>query len=265
MSSKIILLLLIIPLSLTAQEEKRDLSIGNDRYENGDFTSAQNHYKSSLDKDPSMLEANFNLGNALFRQEDYAGATKQFEQAAKLSKTEAERAQAYHNLGNSFLKSAEQQAKVGQMQELNPLLEKSIESYKNALRNNPSDDESRYNLALAQKLLKQQEQQEQNQEQQKDKNKDQEKKDDKEENKDQENEEKEDQKNKDENQEKNQENKDQNQEDQSEQPMPEPKDEISKEDAQRLLDAMKNEEEQTQDKLKKNKFQNVDVIIEKDW
>ena len=270
MHLKSLLLFLLLPLASFAQEEKRDLRNGNERYNTGDFTKAQRLYKSSLEHDPKMLEANFNLGNAYFRQEDYAGAAKQFEQAAKLSKTEKQRAQAYHNMGNSFLKSAEQQAKSGQMQEVNPLLEKSIESYKNALRNQPSDDQSRYNLALAQKLLKEQEQQEQNQEQQKDKNKEQDKKDQEK----QDQKENEDQEKQDEQEKENQENKDQNDQqekdnqkdkDQSEQPQPEPKDEISKEDAKRLLDAMKNEEEQTQDKLKKNRFKKVDVTIEKDW
>lgn len=247
--------------NLFGQEEKRDISKGNDRYEQGDFTEAGALYESSLARKPKMLEANFNLGNALFRQEDYAAAARQFEQAGKLAERPQDKAKAYHNLGNSYLKSAEQMARSGQMQGMNGMLQQSIESYKNALRNVPGDQETRYNLALAKKLLKEQEQQNQQNQQQQDQNQEQEqqdqeqKQDQQEENQDQEKEQ--DQQNQDE--------QNQDQQDQSEQPQPQPQDEISKEDAERLLEAMKNEEEETQDKLKKNKFQKVDVKIEKDW
>ena len=264
MNRLIVIAILFTSGSLFGQEEKRDISKGNDCYEQGDFTEAGSLYESSLARKPKMLEANFNLGNALFRQEDYGAAARQFEQASKLADKPADKAKAFHNLGNSYLKSAEQMAKSGQMQGVNGMLQQSIESYKSALRNDPGDNETRYNLALAKKLLKEQEEQNQQNQQQQDQNQeqdqqDQEQKQDQEEKQDQQQEQEQDQQD----QQNPEEQKDQ--QDQSQQPQPKPQDEISKEDAQRLLEAMKNEEEETQDKLKKNKFQKVNVNIEKDW
>ena len=129
-------------------------------------------------------------------------------------------AQTYHNTG-VILQSAKQYAQC-------------IEAYKQALRNDPSDDETRYNLALAQKLLKDQQNQQQNQQNQQQK---QDQKEDK---------------------------KDQNQKQQQEQEQLQNKNEMSKENAEQLLKAVMQDEKEVQDKVKKQ-IQIRGKKLEKDW
>jgi hypothetical protein len=139
-----------------------------------------------------------------------------------------------------------------------------VEAYKNALRNNPNDEESRYNFALAKKMLKENPPKDDKKDKKKDKkdekkDKDQDKKDDK---KDQ-NKEKE--KDKENNKEGNQDKKDdQGKNDQQNQPKPKPGG-ISKERLQNLLDAVNNEEKKVQDKVNAKKVKGKPVQTEKDW
>jgi Ca-activated chloride channel family protein len=135
----------------------------------------------------------------------------------------------------------------------NKKLEESIEAYKKALLNNPKDEETRYNLAYAQDKLKQQQQQ---------KNKDnKDKKDQDKKNQDKKDQDKnKDDKNKDNKDNKNQDKKDQDKKDQQDQP-----NKLSKQDAERMLDALNNNEKQTQDKLKNKKLKGGKLNISKDW
>ncbi len=148
-------------------------------------------------------------------------------------KDKLELAKVYHNLGNSFL-------------ELDSL-EESIEAYKNALRNNPKDMETKYNLAYAQQKLKEQQQNQcnkQNQDQEKqDEQKDQQQKQDEQQKQDQQ----------------------KNQQEQKQQQQEQQENKISKEDAQRLLEALENDEKEVQKRLKKAKAQAHKITIEKDW
>ncbi len=135
-----------------AQQEGADVRTGNKLYEDGKFTEAEVEYRKGLQKKPTSFEANFNLGNALFRQEKYEEAMKYYgNAAAQTPDDKAKLAAAYHNIGNSLLMGNQ--------------IEQSIEAYKQALKNNPADDETRYNLAFAQQMLKQQQQQQQQQNQ----------------------------------------------------------------------------------------------------
>lgn len=131
-----------------AQQEGADVRTGNKLYEDGKFTEAEVEYRKGLQKKPDSFEANFNLGNALFRQEKYEEAMKYYgNAAAQTPDDKAKLAAAYHNIGNSLLMGNQ--------------VEQSIEAYKQALKNNPADDETRYNLAFAQQMLKQQQQNQQ--------------------------------------------------------------------------------------------------------
>ena len=138
--------------NISAQKEARNVKEGNKQYVAQKFTEAQKFYEQGVADNSDSYSANFNLGNSLFRQKKYKEALEQYQKAATLTKEKKEIASAFHNVGNAL------------MEEKN--YEKSVEAYKNSLKANPKDDDTRYNLAVAQYLMKkQQEQQQQKQEQ----------------------------------------------------------------------------------------------------
>jgi len=230
-----------------AQKEKKYIHNGNKLYQQQKYAEAEASYRQSVEKTKESVAGNFNLGDALFKQKKFDNAAQKFTEIATTSDSKAVKAQAYHNLGNSLLESKK--------------LEESIEAYKKSLMNNPKDDQTRYNLAYAQEKLKQQQQKDKN-DKNKDKNKNKKDQDKKGQNKDQQNKDKKDQDNK------NQDKKDKDKQDQDkkdqqgQQPQP---DKLSKEDAERMLEALKNEEKNTQDKLKNKKAKGVKGRIVKDW
>jgi tetratricopeptide (TPR) repeat protein len=191
------------------------------------FADAETEYRKALNKKPNDLKWNFNLADAIYKQGRFDEAAGKFGELGEKMETPVEKARAYHNMGNSQL--------------MNSKVDESIESYKKALRQNPTDMETKYNLAYAQLLKKMQQQQQQNQDQNKDKDKqDQDKQDQNKDNQD---------KNKDQ-QNKNQQDQ-QNKQDQKQQQQQQNK--ISKENAEQLLQALQNDERNIQDKVKKQK------------
>jgi len=240
-----ILLFLLQGSLLFAQQEKSYVKKGNDLYLQQKYTEAEASYRKSVAKKNQNVAGNFNLGDALYKQKKFAEAGAQFDKiGASATQNKAVVAQAYHNLGNSLVE--------------NKKLEEGISAYKKALINNPKDDETRYNLAYAQEMLKKQNQKDKNKDKNnKDKNKDQQNKDNKDKDKD---------KNKDDKDKKDQDkqNKDQQKKDDKNGEKPDPG-KLSKEDAQRMLDALNNDEKQTQDKLKNKKFKSDKARIAKDW
>lgn len=247
----IISLFLLQAPRLFAQQGKRYIKKGNDLYKQQNYAEAEANYRKSVlqkTQNPQKgqaIEGNFNLGDALYKQKKFADAREQFSQIAGSPEQSRDvKAQAYHNLGNSFVNDKK--------------LEEGIAAYKKALLNNPKDEQTRYNLAYAQEMLKKQQQQNKDN---KDKNKDQKNKDNKDKKEqDQKNQDKKDQ----DKDKKDQQNKDKDQKDQKQEPKPQPG-QLSKEDAQRMLDAMNNNEKQTQDKLKNKKFKGEKVRVAKDW
>ncbi|SMC60185.1 tetratricopeptide repeat protein [Pedobacter nyackensis] len=236
-----------------AQKEKKYIHNGNKLYQQQKYAEAEASYRQSVEKTKESVAGNFNLGDALYKQKKFENAAQKFTEIATTSDNKAVKAQAYHNLGNSLLESKK--------------LEESIEAYKKSLMNNPKDDQTRYNLAYAQEKLKEQQKKEdKNKDKNKDK-KDQDKKD--QQDKDKQNQDKKDQDKKDQNKDQkdkdkqDQDKKDQDKKDQQgQQPQP---DKLSKEDAERMLEALKNEEKNTQDKLKNKKAKGVKGRIVKDW
>lgn len=227
--SYITLLFLLAAGSAFAQKTERDyLRSGNKLYNDSLFIKAEVDYRKALELDPKSTDAMFNLGNSLLMQQKAKEAMEQFESASKVEKDKAKLAEIYHNMG-VILQSSKQYPQC-------------IEAYKESLRNNPKDDETRYNLALAQKLLKDQQQ---NQDQNQDKNEDQ-KDDKKDQNKDQQDQDKKDQQN------------------QNQQQQQQNKDEMSKENAQQLLNAVMQDEKNVQDKVKKQ-LQIQGKKLDKDW
>jgi Ca-activated chloride channel homolog len=264
-------IILLFSINGFSQNENTLIREGNKLYDEKKYPEAEIEYRKSLEVAPKSFKGNFNLADALYEQKNYEEASKMFNDIASQKVSKKIKAEAYHNLGNSFL----------DMQEI----EKSIEAYKNALRINPQDKETKYNLEYAKQLLKkQQQQQDQNKDNkdQQDKDKQDEDKDkqdqnkdekEKEQNEDQQDQNKDQQDKQDEN--KDQQDKKQDQQNQDEdkkdqqkkeqQQQPQPK-EISKKDAERMLQALKNSEKETLEKLKKAKAAKAQKVkIEKDW
>jgi len=213
------------------------LRSGNKLYNDSLFIKAEVDYRKALEINPKSTDAMFNLANALLMQQKAKEAMEQYESVSKIEKDKEKLAQIYHNMG-VILQSSKQ-------------LPQCIEAYKESLRNNPKDDETRYNLALAQKLLKDQQQDQQNQDQQNQDQQQQQQKEQKEDKQEQ-------------NQDKQeQDQKDQQQQDQQQQQQ-QNKNEMSKENAQQLLNAVMQDEKNVQDKVKKQ-LQIQGKKLEKDW
>ena len=215
-------------------QEKTDrdyLRSGNKLYNDSLFIKAEVDYRKALELNPKSTDAMFNLANALLMQQKAKEAMEQYESVSKIEKDKEKLAQIYHNMG-VILQSSKQ-------------LPQCIEVYKESLRNNPKDDETRYNLALAQKQLKDQQQNQQNQDQQQ-----------------QQQEQKEDKQ--DQNKDQQEQNQDQQQQPQQQPQQQQNKNEMSKENAQQLLNAVMQDEKNVQDKVKKQ-IQIQGKKLEKDW
>ena len=216
------------PLTSAAQSDRQYIREGNKLFHRGDYPNAEVAYRKAIEKNPKNPQAPFNLGNSLMAQKKDSAAVEQFEAASRLETNPLRKSKSFHN--------------IGVICQTHKMYDEAIEAYKNALRLNPDDDESRYNLVLCKHQKKKQDQQQQNQQNQ---NKD-DKKDKKDDKKDQQ---------------KPDQNKDQKQDQQKEQPKPQ----MSKENAEQLLNAAIQNEKQTQDKLKKAQQQPQRRNIQKNW
>ena len=160
----IVFLLFSIATIVSAQEANDFIEKGNALYDEGKFGEAEMTYREGQEEGADPFISGFNLGDALFKQERYEEAANLFQSLPNLTDDKEQKASAYHNLGNSFLKAQK--------------FQESVDAYKQSLRNNPRDLETKYNLAYAKRMLQQQQEQQQKQDQNQDKNEDQEKKDD---------------------------------------------------------------------------------------
>lgn len=225
-------LLLLVAVSVSAQKAERDLiRKGNRFFKDSVYVNAEVNYRKALEVNPKSTVSMFNLGNTLAQQNKLQEAMEQYAGATKVEKDKPNLTQIYHNMG-VILHSQKDYAKA-------------VEAYKQSLRNNPKDDETRYNLALAQKMLKDQQQNQQNQDQNQDQNKQEQQKE-----QDKQDQNKQDQQ------------KNQNQQQQSQ---PEKKNnEMSKENAEQLLNSVMQDEKDVQDKVKKQQILQGGRL-EKDW
>ena len=229
-----LVLMLLAATGASAQKaERSDIRKGNSQYEHKKFTEAEIQYRKALEINPHSKEGAYNLGNALYRQNKPKEALEQYQNALNVQNDPLKKSQIFHNAGNVFMANKE--------------YDKAVESYKNSLIIHPGDNETRYNLALAQAMLKKQQQQ---QKQDKDKKKDQ--KDDQKDK--QQQQQKQDDQEKKQNQNKKQEQQQQQQE------------QVSKEKARQLLDALSQDEKDTQEKVKKLQMQqSKSRKTDKDW
>jgi tetratricopeptide (TPR) repeat protein len=234
----LISLFLLISLTLSGQTEKKYIRKGNREYGNNKFSESEILYRKAIDNEKPSPDAIFNIGDALYRQNKFEDAGKQFIENANMNESKEKKAAGMYNLGNSML-----QAKK---------LKESIEAYKNSLKLNPKSKETKFNLAYAQDLLQQQEEQQKKQEQEK---------------KDQKNDDKKQDPNKDKNdQNKDQDKKDDQKKDQNkENDQKQQQQSISKDDAQRLLNSLANDEKNVQEKVKLAKAAKAKVKTVKNW
>ncbi len=282
--------LMLAVFSVKAQQENpKKLKKESDRYiyeaqealSDNDFASAEAEYRKAIAKDPSNTSAKYNMGNLYYGKSNAESAESRLKQAAKVAESKEQKHKIFHNLGNSYMQKKDYSS--------------AVEAYKNALRNDPTDEETRYNLALA----KQKEEEEQKNGEGQDENQDQ--------NQDQQNDGgggDQDQQNKDQNQDQNEgeggdENQDQKPQDEGEnnkdkqegdqnkdkdnqkgekpkeeqgdgdqkkQQQPKPaQGQLSPQQINSLLEAMNNEEKKVQDKINAEKAKGVKVKTEKDW
>ncbi|NDP25810.1 MAG: tetratricopeptide repeat protein [Flavobacterium sp.] len=236
MKNYILYILLTLSFATSAQEKDKTLPKANEEYAQKKFVDAEANFRISHSKFPKRIVAPYNLGNSIYKQNQIAEARFAYATALTNTKSRVQKHKIYHNLGNVFMKEKN--------------YTNAVEAYKNALRNKPSDEETRYNYALAKKKLKENPPKEdKNKDKNKDKDKD--KKDDKEKDK------------KDDKGEKDKDKKDEKPKDEGK-PKPKPSG-ISKQRTENLLDAVNNEEKKIQDKVNAQKVKGKPVQTEKDW
>jgi len=233
-----------------AQLGSNPLAEGNESYEQEKFDEAEVDYRKAIDKEEDFSpKAEFNLGDALYRQNRLDEAANQFAKVAEMTEDKDLKARALHNLGNTHVQ--------------NKKLKEAVEAYKQALKANPKAEETRRNLARTLRKLKQQQQQQnqnkEDQEQNQDQQQDQKKNQDQNKNQDQKEQQKQDQ---DQSGQKNEPQDQKENGDKSPQPR---KDRISREDAERLLRSINADEQEVQKKINKEKLKGQPVNTEKDW
>jgi tetratricopeptide (TPR) repeat protein len=216
-------LMVTISFSMQAQNDRKVIRQGIKSYDHGDFSEAEVQFRKAKDINHESFEAEYNTGAALYKQEKFEESSKQYLNLSQKAEDPNSMGNVWHNIGNSLLESQ----KYGE----------SIEAYKNSLRLNPKDQDTKYNLAYAMQKLQEQQKQEQNQDQNQDQQ-------------DQQNQEQQDQQNQEQ----------QDQQDQQNQPL-----QISREDAQRMLDAIQQQEKDVKEKVDEKKAAAAKVKTEKDW
>ena len=216
------MLMVLVAVGASAQSDRQYVRQGNKQFRQGDYPNAEVSYRKALEKNPRNAQAVYNLGNALMAQKKDSAAIEQFQSAAKMETNTLRKYQSFHN--------------IGVICQTHKMYGDAIEAYKNALRLNPNDDETRYNLVLCKHQKQKQDEQKQQQQQQQQKQQQQQQKEDK---------------------------KDQQKQNKEKQQQPNPQ--MSKENAEQLLNAAIQNEKQTQERMKKVQQQPQRRSTEKNW
>ena len=255
-------------------ESKLKLNEGNQAYKNGDFNKSSSNYEKSLSEDEKNLAAFYNSGNAFYMSGDFQSARESFNSFISKTNNIEDKSKAHYNIGNSFLTEYAKEAKEKGKAPSSEILNNAIKEYQQSLRYNPNDNDARYNLSYAMKLLQDQEKKDQ---ENKDQNKDQKDK----ENEDKDNQDKEDkEKNNQDQKEKDKEKQDQKEKEEKEKDKkkdqenkkPEekdkkqnPKQNETKEQAIKNLDAINNDEQKVLLKVNRKKGDQKKKSKIKDW
>ena len=217
------LLLLLAATATMAQTDRQYIRNGNKVFRSGQFDQSEVAYRKAIEKNPRNPQAHYNLGNSLMAQKKDSAAIQSLQKATEIETSKIRKAMAFHNIGVI----CQQHKMYGE----------AIEAYKNALRLNPKDDATRYNLELCKRQQKKQQNQKNQNQQDKDK-KDKNGKDKK--NDKQKNNDKQDQNNKKENK-------------------------MSKENAEQMLNAAMQQEKSTQQRIKKAMQRPRSAKLDKEW
>lgn len=249
------LLMFISMGSIMSQQNEYESLIkkGNNSFEDNRALSEQN-YRKAISVSPEFVKGQYNFSNNLYENEYYDEALLNQLEASKYAKTRADKHLVFHNIGNILMKKK--------------MCKEAVEAYKNALKNNPKDDESRYNLALAKDCAKDENENEKESEGE-DEDEDKEKDKEKDENEDQK--EDKDQQGDDEKQNEDQDQKENNKDDKDQKGDNKSKDEkpkekkLSPQQIKNILEAMNQEESKVQEKMNAKKLKGVKLKNEKDW
>lgn len=205
-----------------AQTDRQHIRYGNRWFKQDNYVKAEAEYRKAVDKNPSNPQALYNLGCALLMQKKDSAAIQQFENAGKIETDPKRKAMAYHN--------------IGWICQSLKMYGEAVEAYKESLRNNPSDNETRYNLALCKRQQKKDKQDKQQQEKKQQQNQGEDK-----------------------SQEKKEQDKNQQQKQQKQQ------EKMSKENAEQMLNAAMQQEQQTQQRIKDAMRQTKSRKLQKNW
>ncbi len=220
MRSILFVISILFSMTLSAQTDRQLIREGNRLFRMKDYAKAEVQYRKALEANQQNPQANYNLGCALMMQQKDSAAVVQYEKAARIEPNKMRRSKAFHN--------------IGVVCQNHKMYGDAIKAYEESLRLNPTDDETRYNLALCKKLNKNQQNQNNQQKKQQNNEQDKDKKDQK--------------------QDKNDQQKQQQQQEQ-----------MSKENAERLLDAAVQNEKATQQRIQKAMQQPKKRTLEKNW
>lgn len=215
----VLLIVCMLSSSVHAQTDRQFIRKGNKLFRNQNFVKAEVEYRKAVSKKNNNSQALYNLGTALLMQQKDSAATDMLQESGRLEKSKIRKAQSYHN--------------IGYICQHHQMYAEAIQAYKEALRNNPMDSETRYNLALCKKLLKN------NPQDKKQKNTKDKKEDDK--------------------------SKQQKQKDQNKKEQQKTRDSMSKENAEQLLKAAIQDEKMTQQRVSKAMQQSGNRKLQKNW
>ncbi|OEI79172.1 aerotolerance regulator BatC [Formosa algae] len=254
---------------------------GNEKIQGEDYVAAEMEYRKAISEEQANIFGIYNLGTSYYKKGNFEESLYRLQEAATKATDRAEKHKAFHNIGNILMQ--------------NKKCKEAVEAYKNALRNDPSDEETRYNFGLAKECAKEQEDQNQNNEDDQEDNKDQ-NQDNQDQNQDQnkDNKDQDDQDKKDEGEDQDQDKKDegdqdkdegdqeenedgkpkddkqdpgegdQNKKEQPQQPKPQ-QGQMSPQQIKNLLEAMNNQEQKVQEKINAEKQKGERIKTDKDW
>jgi tetratricopeptide (TPR) repeat protein len=236
MKNIILILMSFFSISIFSQKKDFDLPEANGNYAKKEYALAESNYRVSKANNAKRAAASYNLGNAIYKQNQPSEAKYAYSKAIENAKGKQQKFSAFHNLGNTLMKEKE--------------YAKAVEAYKNALRNNPNDEQTRYNYALAKKMQKDNPEKKDDKKD-KDKDKKEEPKDDKKD-KPKDGDDKKDDKGK------------PKDDKQDQKPKPQ-QGSANQERMKTLLDAVNNEEKKVQDKVNGKKVKGKPIDSDKDW
>lgn len=227
----------LLPFAVSfAQREMVDVMKGNFFYNREGYTKAEIDYRRGVEKNKNSYEAHFNMGDALYQQNKYQDALEEFETAARMldpQKDKERYARVNHNMGNCYYA----------MQQYGD----AVAAYQKALRANPKDDDTRYNMVKAMQMLQQQQQEQQQQQQ----------------NQDQDQQDQQEQQQQQQQDQDDQDNQQEQEQQQQQQQQEQDENQMDKETAEQILDALEQDEQETQENIKRQ--QGNKRRVEKDW